>query len=414
MATAVNSLPAANTPSTPLPGIWAFSASPAAGNANTTLFADLLSQQVNLLSGQAGNGEAIEIAAITASTDEDAETLAELDADLTALLPFLEAAGLALNAPPPVQVVATEATTVPLSTDPGLSGATVGTPSTITVQDDAKATSEQIPVAAIIADQAASLPPGRPAPVAVQTPSLPPATAAAPNGDAKKMTGTTVTPASIIDDPRTNPEKTPEVPLPPESISSPPPEAISAALTTAQPETIPPPLATQPERIDMQAAATRQPNEFSSEPPPVHRLSQPVGSPQWGEALGDRIVWMANRMENNAELVLTPPQMGRIEVSVSVNGDQANALFVSANPSVREALEAALPRLREALAEAGIQLGQAQVGAENARQSTQQENGRESQGDTSPDGASRVHSIAEGVAGPEPLKTGVGLVDVFA
>ena len=55
--------------------------------------------------------------------------------------------------------------------------------------------------------------------------------------------------------------------------------------------------------------------------------------------------------------------MGKIEVSINLNGDQASAAFSAANPAAREALQDALPRLREILAQAGIQLGEANVNA---------------------------------------------------
>jgi flagellar hook-length control protein FliK len=85
---------------------------------------------------------------------------------------------------------------------------------------------------------------------------------------------------------------------------------------------------------------------------------------------------------------------------------------------VREALEAALPRLREVLAEAGIQLGQAQVSAENTRQWTQQEkHGENFASDRVREmpGHGAISQASSGslstVAG---LKAGRGLVDVFA
>lgn len=151
----------------------------------------------------------------------------------------------------------------------------------------------------------------------------------------------------------------------------------------------------------------------SAQTPPV---TAAVGTAHWNDEVGNRVVWMANRMENRAELVLTPQQMGRIEVSLSISGDQASASFVSANPAVREALEAALPRLREVLADAGIQLGQAQVGAENARQSAQHEKNGDNPGfDRKPGTGMALHQT---VGGTSPtlagLKTGRGLVDVFA
>jgi flagellar hook-length control protein FliK len=51
-----------------------------------------------------------------------------------------------------------------------------------------------------------------------------------------------------------------------------------------------------------------------------------------------------------------------------MNGDQATAIFTSSNPAVREALESSLHRLREVLADAGVTLGQTQVGSESPNQ----------------------------------------------
>ncbi len=142
-------------------------------------------------------------------------------------------------------------------------------------------------------------------------------------------------------------------------------------------------------------------------------IAHPVGSPGWGQEVGNRIVWMASRNESQAELVLTPPQMGRVSVSITVTGDQAAASFASANPAVREALEAALPRLREILAEAGIQLGQAQVGAEHpGRSDREAPSGKAPFAKTSEDMA--FAGEIGGGAASSVLKSGRGLVDVFA
>jgi flagellar hook-length control protein FliK len=146
------------------------------------------------------------------------------------------------------------------------------------------------------------------------------------------------------------------------------------------------------------------------------QITQPVGTSGWGEEVGNRVVWMANRQESRAELVLTPPQMGRVEVSLTISGDQASANFVSANPAVREALEAALPRLREVLADAGIQLGQAQVGAENPGQSARGDKNDDNPAfdRTGPRHAGPLQMTEVGMAPDSGLKSGRGLVDVFA
>lgn len=161
-----------------------------------------------------------------------------------------------------------------------------------------------------------------------------------------------------------------------------------------------------------QSIATTSPTNA----PATVAITHPVGESGWGQELSQRIVWMANRSEGKAELVLTPPQMGRVEVSLTVSGDQATASFASANPVVREALESALPRLREALAEAGIQLGQAQVGAENPHQSAQQEKNPDklaAHPETSVENSS-IMMTSDHDSATSALKVGRGLVDVFA
>jgi flagellar hook-length control protein FliK len=77
---------------------------------------------------------------------------------------------------------------------------------------------------------------------------------------------------------------------------------------------------------------------------------------------------MVSHQHQIAELNLNPPDLGPLQVVLSVNSDQASAAFVSQNPEVRQALEAALPRLKEMMAESGINLGNATVSDQGSRQ----------------------------------------------
>ncbi|MDQ7989437.1 MAG: flagellar hook-length control protein FliK [Candidatus Dactylopiibacterium sp.] len=107
---------------------------------------------------------------------------------------------------------------------------------------------------------------------------------------------------------------------------------------------------------------------------PRHEVNTPVATRGWADEVSQKLNWIATRDAGRAELVLNPPQLGRIEVSINVQGDQASAAFVAANPITREALQDAMPRLREVLAQAGIQLGQASVDVGTGSQpQTQQE-----------------------------------------
>jgi len=98
------------------------------------------------------------------------------------------------------------------------------------------------------------------------------------------------------------------------------------------------------------------------------RITTQVGTPAWNQSIGQKLVWMIGDEQQSASLTLNPPDLGPLQVVLSVSSTQANASFYSSQPEVRQALEAALPKLREMLGDAGIQLGQANVSAGNPQQ----------------------------------------------
>lgn len=144
-------------------------------------------------------------------------------------------------------------------------------------------------------------------------------------------------------------------------------------------------------------------------PVPMH-VATPAGSPGWPEEVGNRVSWMVGQAESHAELTLTPPQLGKVEVSITVSGDQTSAQFVAATPAARELIEQSLPRLREILEQSGISLGQTDVGT----------SGQPGDPERSPRGSNwRTHGNAdEGLAAnavpAQWARRGEGLVDTFA
>ncbi|MCC6922711.1 MAG: flagellar hook-length control protein FliK [Nitrosomonas sp.] len=110
---------------------------------------------------------------------------------------------------------------------------------------------------------------------------------------------------------------------------------------------------------------------------PLHvNLDMQMDQPKWGNEFSQKIVWLAHQQHQVAELRLNPAHLGPVEIMLSLSGDngaQASAQFVSPHLAVREAIEAALPRLREMMAENGIQLGDVTVGAESFQRQEQGE-----------------------------------------
>ncbi|MGQ9685065.1 MAG: flagellar hook-length control protein FliK [Thiobacillaceae bacterium] len=135
----------------------------------------------------------------------------------------------------------------------------------------------------------------------------------------------------------------------------------------------------------------------------VVTMQLPLRAQGWDGELAQRIVWMAGRQTQWAEITLNPPNLGNLEVHLSLKGNDASAYFYSPHPAVREAIDESLSRLREMLAGVGISLGQTQVSQESFR-------------DRRGGGATGYPHPGEYGIEPEaaaPSHSGRGLVDLF-
>lgn len=90
-------------------------------------------------------------------------------------------------------------------------------------------------------------------------------------------------------------------------------------------------------------------------------IAAPLGSNGWADEFSQKINWMSTQQNQVAELHLNPPDLGPLDVVLKISDNQATALFTSPHGAVRDAVENALPKLREALADNGITLGNATV-----------------------------------------------------
>lgn len=131
------------------------------------------------------------------------------------------------------------------------------------------------------------------------------------------------------------------------------------------------------------------------------------------EALNERIMMMRSKGIQTAEIRLDPPELGALEVRVRVVGDSTSIQFHSPNPSVREALEAQINRLREMMGEAGVNLGNVDVSDQSLSERDEafaSHSGDDAgdEVDMSADGG----QISPGLA--NSLGSAVGVVDYFA
>ncbi len=101
-------------------------------------------------------------------------------------------------------------------------------------------------------------------------------------------------------------------------------------------------------------------------------VSLPVGSNGWSDAVVDKVMWFSAQRFSSAEIHLNPPDLGPLQVRISTQNDQASVVFSSPHAAVRDALDQALPRLRDMLGSQGIQLSDASVGGQGAQRQQQQ------------------------------------------
>jgi hypothetical protein len=147
------------------------------------------------------------------------------------------------------------------------------------------------------------------------------------------------------------------------------------------------------------------------------RFSLPMNQPgAWEPLMTQRIQWMVSHQVREAQIQLHPRELGSLHIKISVDGDQASVSFGSQHAFVRDALEAAAPRLREMLGAEGLQLSQYSVAHQH--QGQQHPAGTHHPGQQHHAGSASNEAFPESV--DEPLsalltvRESSGLVDLYA
>lgn len=101
-------------------------------------------------------------------------------------------------------------------------------------------------------------------------------------------------------------------------------------------------------------------------------------SSQWGQKLvyllSDKINLQLGQQIQRAQIRLDPPQLGLIELSVSVDGDRTTVQLYASNNQMRDAMQQNLDQLRQQLAQ---RLGSEQLLDIDVRQQSQQQAGQQ-------------------------------------
>ncbi|MCD9509182.1 flagellar hook-length control protein FliK [Photobacterium phosphoreum] len=116
---------------------------------------------------------------------------------------------------------------------------------------------------------------------------------------------------------------------------------------------------------------------------------------QAGEQVHERINMMMAKNLKYVDIRLDPPELGKIQIKLSINQDQASVQFTVNNPQTRDIVEQAMPRLREMLQQQGLQLAQSSVQQESSQQFAGHQNNSSAQSQSGQQ-SSTVATTAEG------------------
>ena len=117
------------------------------------------------------------------------------------------------------------------------------------------------------------------------------------------------------------------------------------------------------ENNQVRAESTKSQLQFEGADKPVNILK-----PEGQQQLHEKIRWMVNARNSMAEIRLDPPELGSMQVRVNVSGDAASVSFIVQSQHAKDALADAMPRLKDMLAEQGINLGESEVRKDNSSQ----------------------------------------------
>ena len=97
------------------------------------------------------------------------------------------------------------------------------------------------------------------------------------------------------------------------------------------------------------------------------------------EQVAEKVQMMMSKNLKNLDIRLDPPELGQMKIRMTMNNDVANVHFTVSNQQARDVIEQTLPRLREMLAQQGMQLADSSVQQQNSGQGQDRYNNGEQQ-----------------------------------
>lgn len=122
----------------------------------------------------------------------------------------------------------------------------------------------------------------------------------------------------------------------------------------------------EPAALTAKSNALKTASEFSrllsgAKQPLRETIEIPVTHKNWGEALVEKTLLLVSQKGSFARLNLVPHNLGPLEIKLQLQGDSSSIEFVAHHSPTKEAIETAIPKLREMFESGGLSLGDVNV-----------------------------------------------------
>ncbi|WP_076416951.1 flagellar hook-length control protein FliK [Colwellia sp. UCD-KL20] len=98
------------------------------------------------------------------------------------------------------------------------------------------------------------------------------------------------------------------------------------------------------------------------------------------DAVKEKVMVMINQKIQQVDIQLDPPELGRMQVRINLQSEQAVVNFVVQNQQAKEALEQNMDKLKHMMSESGVDVGGANVKQQSNQSSAQEQNNQGSNG----------------------------------
>lgn len=101
-------------------------------------------------------------------------------------------------------------------------------------------------------------------------------------------------------------------------------------------------------------------------------ISVPVNNPQWADKFSEQIAWLGQQGIKSAQIKIHPEDLGPIEINIKMDKNDASVNIISHSAIVRDIIDQAMPKLREMMADQGLNLSDVHINSDQgSRQSSQ-------------------------------------------